>query len=93
MTRRDRFSNEINAGDLVVYYGTSLGLIIGVVVKLNPLSYKIKSKKTYGNNVVTFHYHNIPFSYSNNIAKIESLKGFKAEDFLDDVEKLRLGVK
>lgn len=91
MSKVDRFGNPIELGDVIAYYGTTIGLIVGVVIKFNPLSYKVKSRKSeVRQGIDNFQYHNIPFSSKAMIVTAKGMEGVKAEDILDDVEKLRL---
>jgi len=92
VNKLDRFGNSIEAGDVIFYYGTTVGLIVGVVIKFNALSYKVKAKKMAKEHADYFKYYNIPFSSSNTIITQKGMKKFKAEDFLDDLEKLRLDI-
>lgn len=92
MNKIDRFGNPINLGDVIAYYGTTIGLIVGVVVKFNPLSYKVKTKKSIRGND-SDKYYNIPFSSNSMILTSKGMGSFNALDILDDVEKLRLDIK
>lgn len=92
MNKVDRFGNPINLGDVIAYYGTTIGLIVGVVVKFNPLSYKVKTKKATGGNDHD-KYYNIPFSSSGMILTAKGMETFNALDILDDMEKLRLDIQ
>lgn len=93
MSKVDRFGNPIELGDVIAYYGTTIGLIVGVVMKFNPLSYKVKSRKSeIRQGVDNFQYHNIPFSSRSMILTAKGMESIKAEDILDEVEKLRLAL-
>lgn len=87
----DRFGNPIELGDVIAYYGTTIGLIVGVVVKFNPLSYKVKIKKVHDGKD-HYSYHNIPFSSKSMIVTSKGMGSINALDILDEVEKLRLGI-
>lgn len=91
MNKIDRFENPIELGDVIAYYGTTIGLIVGVVVKFNPMSYKVKVKKAY-NGKDQFYYHNIPFSSKSMILTAKGMGSVNAMDILDEVEKLRLDI-
>lgn len=94
MNKVDRFGNPINPGDVIAYYGTTIGLIVGVVVRFNPLSYKVKTRKsTSGNGKDHDKYYNIPFSSSSMILTAKGMETFNAIDILDDLEKLRLDIQ
>lgn len=87
----DIFGNPIDIGDVIAYTGPNVGLIVGVVIKFNPASYKIKYKqKTWQGNIED-RYHNVLFDAKYSIITIKSMVDFKPEDVLDEVEKLRLG--
>lgn len=87
----DMFGNSIGLGDVIAYAGPNVGLIVGVVVKFNPASYKIKYKqKTWQGNIED-RYHNVMFSARYSILTVKSMTDFKPEKVLDEVEKLRLG--
>lgn len=90
----DRFGNPINPGDVIAYYGTTIGLIVGVVVKFNPLSYKVKTKKSAMSHGKDYYkYYNIPFSSNSMILTAKGMETFNALDILDDLEKLRLEIE
>ncbi len=91
ISKVDRFGNPIELGDIIAYYGTTIGLIVGVVVKFNPLSYKVKIKKVHDGKD-NYSYHNIPFSSKAMILTAKGMSSVNALDLLDEVEKLRLGI-
>lgn len=85
--RHDRFGNPINLGDVIAYYGTNVGLIVGVVVKFNPKSYKVKylsGGKEY--------YAKVLYDYYPQIVTAEGIKKVDRLSILDSVEKLQLGL-
>lgn len=87
----DRFNNAVSIGDMVVYCGTSVGLVIGTIVKVNPLSYKVKYFGKSWRDEKVERYVNVPFSYSNSILTEKSLQEFDKLELLNEMEKLRLG--
>jgi hypothetical protein len=87
----DRFGNPIEIGDIVAYYGTNVGFIIGVVVKLNPRSYKVMSKSETPGKPPKYSYYNVLFEDSHKIVTAKTLAKAKIQDFLDDLERIRLG--
>lgn len=87
----DRFNNAVSIGDMVVYCGTTVGLVIGTIVKVNPLSYKVKYFGKGWRNEKVERYVNVPFSYSNSILTEKSLQEFDKLELLNEMEKLRLG--
>lgn len=93
MNRVDRFGNPIDIGTVIAYSGANIGLIVGVVVKLNPKSYKVKvpAQKNWRGDIVET-YHNVLFDFSNLILTADGMASFKPEDVLNEVEKLRLGL-
>lgn len=93
MTQKvDRFKNPIEVGSVVAYAGTVVGLIIGVVVKMNPMSFKIKYTGTNWRDETEQFYINVPFSSNGSILTIKSFEDFDKLSLLDDIEKLRLGL-
>lgn len=93
MDKVDRFGNPIQLGDVIAYYGTTIGLIVGVVVKFNPLSYKVKIKKSARGHGKDYDvYHNVTFSSKDLILTSKGMSSINALDILDDVEKLRLDI-
>lgn len=87
----DRFDNPINVGDIIAYYGTNVGMVVGVVVKFNPKSYKVMSKSIY-NGKNNYQYHNILFEDKSKILSANALIKLNAKDILNDMEKIRLGL-
>lgn len=87
----DRFNNAVSIGDMVVYCGTTVGLVIGTIVKVNPASYKVKYFGKGWRNEKAERYVNVPFSYSNSILTEKSLQEFDKLELLNEMEKLRLG--
>jgi len=88
----DRFKNPVELGSVIAYSGSSIGMIIGVVIKMNPNSYRVKYMGKNWKQEVVESYVNIPYSYGHSILTIKSFKEFDKMSLLDDVEKLRLGL-
>ena len=89
--RVDRFGNPVNVGDIIAYYGTNVGMVVGVVVKLNPKSYKVMSKSNY-NGKDNYRYYNILFEDKLKILSANALINLNSKDILNDIEKVRLGL-
>lgn len=87
----DRFGNPIKLWDKVVYSGSSVGLVAGIVVKINPKSFKVKAfKKSNYSGKEYFYYYDVPFTSKNSLIKIESVNAIDPRDFLSDVEARRM---
>lgn len=74
---KDRFGQEVNLGDQVVY-GANNGLVIGVVVKWNPQTFQIRSTDKINKGLT-----NIPYGYRENqysLAKIKSITNLDESD-------------
>jgi hypothetical protein len=80
---RDRFGKEVQLGDRVVY-GANRGLIIGVVVKWNPNTFKIRSLDSLQEGTV-----NIPYGFSVSLALIDSITSLD-EALLTEEESNRI---
>lgn len=94
MTKRvDRFGNPIDIGTIIANSGTNVGLIIGVVVKLNPRSYKVKvASKENWRGEMEERYHTVLFDAAPVILTAKSMNDFKPESVLNEVELRRLGL-
>ncbi len=92
MKRVDRFGNPIDLGSTIAYFGTNVGLIIGVVVKLNPKSYKVKVPSYVSGGRTIERYHTVLFDASNVILTAEGLAKFDPSSVLNDLEMIRLGI-
>jgi hypothetical protein len=90
--RIDRFGNPIDVGTVIAYSGANVGLIVGVVVKLNPKSYKVKTKNETWDGKEYERYYTVLFDAANVILTAKGMTDFNAEDVLNDVEKRRLGL-
>lgn len=91
MDKVDRFGNTINLWDTVIYSGSGRGLIVGIVVKLNPKSYKIKEFKRFVHSGGEyFNYHDVPFTRKHSLIRSESINAIDPADFLSDVEQRRM---
>jgi hypothetical protein len=88
----DRYGNPINVGDIIAYYGTNVGFLIGTVVKFNPKSYRIMYKGKNKHNKDNFFYHNVLFSDSYRTVNAKTFLQLRPEDLIDDLEKQRLGL-
>lgn len=93
MTNRvDRFGNPIDIGTVIAYSGPHMGLIVGVVVKLNPKSYKVKSTdRRNWRGEMEEQYYTVLFDASSLILTAKGMSDFKPESVLNEVEKRRMG--
>jgi hypothetical protein len=94
MTKRvDRFGNPIDVGTVIAYSGTNVGLIVGIVVKLNPRSYKVKGpdEKNWRGETVE-RYYTVLFDASPVILTAKGMNDFDPNSVLNEVEKRRLGL-
>lgn len=80
---KDRFNRQVHLGDKIVY-GANRGLVIGVVVKWNPNTFKIRSIQPGDNQTV-----NIPYGYSYSLALIDSINVL-SDCNLTNEDKLRI---
>jgi len=93
MTNRvDRFGNPIDLGTTIAYFGTNVGLVIGVVVKLNPKSYKVKSTGYMSGGRQIERYYTVLFDASDVILTAEGLAKFDPREVLNELEMARLGI-
>lgn len=88
----DRFGNPIDLGDVIAYSGANIGLIVGVVVKFNPASYKVKVKEKNYRGEIVDRYYNVMFSARSDILTAKGMNSFKPENILNELEMLRLGL-
>lgn len=87
----DRFGNSIELGDVIAYSGANIGLIVGVVVKFNPASYKVKTKEKNYRGEIEDRYYNVMFSAGRDILTSKGMNSFKPEKILNELEMRRLG--
>lgn len=87
----DKRGNRIHLGDMVIYSGPNVGLILGVVVKLNPMTYKVKYQWTrpWSNEVVD-DYVNVSYQVKSALLVKKSVLEFDPLSILTDVEKRRI---
>lgn len=88
----DRFGNHIDVGDVIAYAGTNIGLIVGVVVKLNPASYKVKYLKRNWKGDLVEQYANVMFDFNSLILTAKGMNAFNPLKVLNEVEQRRLGL-
>lgn len=90
MKQVDQYGNPIQVGDMIIYDGSTVGLIMGIVVKLSPKSYKVKYKYKMWDGRIVDKYLNIAFEYKDSILTMKSVMDFDPISLLSDIEKRRM---